>query len=676
MSDRERFWWSDPEQISEQGPINAALQWREEVLGLDLNPVVTARVSNEATTEIKNLLDAGSISLSGSNSAALFNSDLDSPKLVRIELTGGDLASFVAPEGAEIVSRSGGFEKAFESPVELFEIAETEEPSADSEKSEGVYIAIIDDGIAVANQRFRHPDGGTRVEHFLDMNYLTAPPDNLPGTVRWIAKEGVHWKKADIDRIIERCNDDESIYRAMGMWVNSNHRAPLSQQYSHGTHVLDIAAGSEWNAPIGNRPIIAVQLPSEVVEDRSGSRMADALEIAARWIANTASNNPNIQDMVVNFSFGVSAGPHDGSGSVENWLADLQKSYEGDGRRCEVVLAGGNSLQDRCVARWEPSAEPVETLNWRVQPDDRGFSTLEIWTPRAAKQGQRVQVRVAPPDGYPKQSQDSAIGHTITLHDGTDPIARVYHEQIQRPGIGDNGMEWREKITITLRGTSVEVPGPRTPAGLWHVSVKASEFAPEEMMEARIQRNDGAPGMLRRGRQSYFDHPDYEKYDDISGAAINDVQANSSIVTRGHTLSAFATGTRTIAVAGYMGSNEKPVFYSSAGPSSNPARSNTPSVAAVSDNSYVHRGVIASGNYSSTVALMAGTSVSAPAVTRKIADELETNRAKKIAGGSIGTGKGWIEVPTTSGVALSQRLGAARLKQSDVPNHRRRLEQP
>ena len=64
-------------------------------------------------------------------------------------------------------------------------------------------------------------------------------------------------------------------------------RQPLRAAVSHGTHVLDIAAGYDRRteaAQAAKRPIIAVQFPAQVAENRSDTWLPQSLKRALDWI--------------------------------------------------------------------------------------------------------------------------------------------------------------------------------------------------------------------------------------------------------------------------------------------------------------------------------------------------------------------------------------------------------
>jgi len=217
---------------------------------------------------------------------------------------------------------------------------------AESNRPEGrpldpVIIAIVDDGVGIANRRFRAAEDKTRIAHFLDLDPPGAglgPGDELLAQ-SWTAEQ-INAKLAKFP------DDDEQVYRALGLIGRRDDRQPLRAAASHGTHMLDTAAGYDLTKPadqaaLVGRPIIAVQLPTEVPEDRSDAWLPQSLKRALDWILVKADElSAQFPDrrrlpLVVNCSFGSMAGPKDGQSDLErritryvstNWVIRRSKS--------------------------------------------------------------------------------------------------------------------------------------------------------------------------------------------------------------------------------------------------------------------------------------------------------------------------------------------------------------
>jgi len=496
----------------------------------------------------------------------------------------------------------------------------------------------IDDGIGIANYRFRAAEGKTRIRHFLDLALIgkstaSAAVDELLGR---------SWKGRDIERLlVQYPRDEEQIYRALGLIdPTSELRQPLRAAVTHGTHMLDLAAGYDWNKEseqARKRPIIAVQLPTQVAENRSDTWLPQSLKRALDWILVKADElsaelssdgEPRRLPLVVNGSFGSLAGPQDGYGDVERRITQFVKTYRGNGPEdlCTFVLSVGNALQLRAAARMDVRAGHIGEIPWRVLPDDKTPSFVQLWLPKVSGEPlQQVEVSLVPPRDVPENELWSELGEAIEWKDRDEVLARIYHQRFKRPPDGS-----RECITIAIRPTTDDEEGPVVPSGLWLIKIKNTTEQLLRNIDLRVHRDD--VGMFARtgARQSYFDHPEYERFDS-SGRTINDERLDDQArddklrrngswtrVTRQGTLSTYACAEGVLAVGGYRRSDNQPAAYSSAGR----VGGRTPDLAAISEESPAIPGVLAAGTYSGSVAILSGTSVAAPQVTRALADQI------------------------------------------------------
>jgi len=537
-----------------------------------------------------------------------------------------------------------------------------------------VIVAIIDDGIGIANHRFRQGPTETRVKHFLDLALIGTP--TASGWVDDVL--GRSWKGQDIDLLLDK--HEEQVYRALGL---INHTCELRQPHraavTHGTHMLDLAAGYDWQIEgekAKHRPIIAVQLPAQVAENRSDTWLPQSLKRALDWIlvkADELSDElsvPRSSDgksrrlpLIVNGSFASMAGPQDGYSDVEERITQFLETYRGNGPKdlCTFVLSAGNSFQLRTAAEMDIPARGSGEISWRVLPDDKTPSFVQIWLPEGVgiqakdKKPQQVKVSLVPPRDAPDSPLPSQLDAAVEWKKGEHIVARIYHQRVSRP----RGS--RECITIAIRPTAEDRAGePVVPSGQWRIRIE-NTINKELGIDLRVHRDD--VGMFARtgARQSYFDDPHYERFDPDSGAPINDERRGgdpNTQVTRQGTLSTYAYAEGVIAVSGYRNSDGEPALYSSSGSdgvftaaspslsgmqarSGHPKRRGKaveglgsikppdsvygPDWAAVSEESPALSGVLAAGTYSGSVAILGGTSVAAPQVTRALAD--------KIAGG-------------------------------------------
>lgn len=181
---------------------------------------------------------------------------------------------------------------------------------------------------------------------------------------------------------------------------------PAAMRVSHGTHVMGLATGYQPGTKDNTRPIICVQLPTDLTMDVSGAQILPALGRAIDFIKIHAerfrldTNHGKRIPLVVNFSFGNFAGPHDGTGLIEAKIDhELHSTTQ---REIQVALPAGNGNLARTHAEITFTDEDTgnvrpASLDWRIQPDDRSASYVEIWMPPKENPDNLVRVRVTPP---------------------------------------------------------------------------------------------------------------------------------------------------------------------------------------------------------------------------------------------------------------------------------------
>ncbi len=299
----------------------------------------------------------------------------------------------------------------------------------------------------------------------------------------------------------------------------------------------------------------------------------------------------------------------------------------------EVVLPAGNNCLSRCHARIALPPGRSEVLPWRVLPDDRTPSELQIWLPfRPGGAGGKLDVAIASPGGVTRRIGETHGALRCWTSDA-GVYARAFY--VHRPAPTERGM-----FGLVLRPTARHRRGAAlAPCGTWTITLTNVGSAPLDAVDAWVQRDDALYGYPRRGRQSHFDRKDYARFDH-AGRPVEDDGVASCPVRRAGSINAMATGRKTmigvtkvqtIAIGGYRRRDGAIAAYSAGGPTVAPAGSALPNrpgpdALAPSEDSIVHRGVLAAGSLSGSVAAMNGTSVAAPRVARWIADELAAGR--------------------------------------------------
>ncbi len=515
-----------------------------------------------------------------------------------------------------------------------------------------VVVGVIDDGLAFAHERFRLGNGKTRLKYFL----------NQDDPAFFVLGPGIELTESRINTLLQQCEysnivDEDQLYRLVGQNL-------AARRAKHGTHVMDVACGLYPQQAHPNSPhIIGVQLPKWVTEETSGALLTAPAIYAIYYILSRAGQLASPPPpVVINLSYGIIAGPHDGTAPLERAIDQL---IAGRASPLRVVLPAGNHYLGRCHSRFDlPRATssdiPDKILQWRVQPDNKAVSFMQIWLPLKAPDGTRpeVAVRLVAPNG---EISDLVDPGGVWPPLGT-PNVRFAVYSVSLAGE-------RPRIVLALAPTTAMTAGvPTAPSGNWLVEIhnRGSTFP----VEAWVQRGDTPFGYPLWGRQSRFDDADrYIRFDLAGRLQEEDVGAGS--IRRRGTINALGTGQRAIVVGGFRRSDCAPSRYSGAGPVATPVtvlpRRTGPDAAAIADDSVVLHGVLAAGTRTGSVVAMDGTSVAAPRITRLIAEWMSSGLPSDRSALQTFAATNDACPPLTI-TAPDQRIGAGRI--GSPPTHR------
>lgn len=492
-----------------------------------------------------------------------------------------------------------------------------------------VVMGIIDDGIAFANNRFRRADGTSRVEAFWIQESI---PGDKPSNYGF----GRHLDRVGINSLIAQCThsalgNEEELYRRCGLadFTSPLHKA-AAWRIAHGTHVLDLAAG--WDPALyqDDRPIIGVQLPVASTANQSGAGLEFYVQVAIDYIIDHAASlrpphHPRLP-VVINFSYGTHAGPHDGTSMLEAFIDRLPDHVH-------VVLPAGNSLQSRCHSHYvfQQSGDSVASCV-RVQPDGLTVNTIEFWLPFAAGQptSSRVSLHVEAPDGRqgtlleaPNQSFALGIPGKEYCYATYDYVVWPTERGVFRVDIGPTAQ-------IAAPG-AIPDSSALAPSGAWTFRLENASLTSNDPVEAWIERNDRLYGYPRRGRQAYFDDPRYQRFDARGVPVVDDDPQTTCVERRDGIVNAIGTGLSPLVPGGFVRKTWEATRYSAGGPIS-PLRGTQPNpgepkpdALVVSDDSLVHSGVLGAGTRSGSTVALSGTSLACPQVARWCAEQLAQN---------------------------------------------------
>lgn len=225
----------------------------------------------------------------------------------------------------------------------------------------------------------------------------------------------------------------------------------LELHSAHGAHVLDLAAGftpdeaGEVNSEKTKVHVIAVSLPPQFFQGQGGNFLQFFAVNALRRIIEISDaiskyvyrcDNKRLPTFV-NFSFGMQAGPKDGSMDMERGIRNLllfEPPEDGDetaaldvaqdseqlsdkcqnsrsklvrrkNSRTSVIMPAGNSNLLRASARGQVTKDQPLELNVVVQPNDFTSNYIELWSDTiidaSGAQIDDLTLQICPPEGTP-----------------------------------------------------------------------------------------------------------------------------------------------------------------------------------------------------------------------------------------------------------------------------------
>ena len=498
-----------------------------------------------------------------------------------------------------------------------------------------VAIGIIDDGVAFGNARFRWKNGHKEMTRIQSVWLQEMAKTEKDGEVAI----GAVYTGSAIDTLLNQYGSEAALYRKMDL---TDHRRaghkPLAFRRSHGTFCLDIAAGGAPETASINVnplrsprqeptvPIFAVQLPTDAVADVSGATVGSYVLQGVRHIMQEADAYRSDIPLILNFSYGVLAGPKDGSHPLEMALADMIEAREGE---TTIVMSAGNSRLLRANARMTLANNGGDTLDWLIQPDDKTPNFVEIWIDgaEAADQAGRISLTLTPPGG---------LGAGTLVLDADKPALLFHNGRIiammtAQRGLGANGTRIRAFLAIGPSAARHYGRGGRAPCGRWSIGL-ANASGGDIDARLYIQRDGTPAGYPHKGRASRFDHKDaYRRSPETGNFSF---PGPDCPIQRTDTISAIATGAGTIVVGALRttedGNEVEPSHYASRGPCTTGKDIDYWAIADL----VAGGGMIASGTYSGSATIMNGTSVAAPQVVRLLAAKALGDTASKAPDGT------------------------------------------
>ncbi len=485
-------------------------------------------------------------------------------------------------------------------------------------------IAVVDFGCPFAHRQFLSagPDGKrtTRVRYLWDQdagNTARVSPPSPAATYDWwypvpkfsYGRETTSPVLSSLFASISAGGlplDEDAVY------AQAKYRT-MEERATHGAHVLDLAAG-RINPVSGNTDaaseadIIFVQLPRNTVADTSGGSMTMYVLDALRYIFDKLDDN--VEQLVINLSYGSTAGPHDGSTMLERGIDAIlrQERAKRPAQKLDLVISAGNHFLKQLHGAVDMGlGTESRTLHWQLMADDYNDNYLEIWYPKVA--AGKLTINLKSPNGNVVLT--SPLNSIATkVNADKDVQAAIIHSGDTPNGAGVLAL-------VALAPTHAH-SGEGVEHGIWTVEITANGLAEKVTVHAWVERNDPMPW---QGGQ-----PQSHLLSNTLDRQLNSDDLVTDIVKRRTTGNSLGNGELPLIVGGYAplageypspgGSRVELSPYTAAGPALNPARANWPDWIAPSDESVALPGILAAGTRSGVLVRMDGTSVAAPQFAR------------------------------------------------------------
>lgn len=515
-----------------------------------------------------------------------------------------------------------------------------------------VIVGVVDRAIALAHNRLRMADGGTRVLAAWQQNGArsgTASARDGVGLHPWLPF-GTELYQADIDQLIAKHTcpggafDETSFNVNAGLLDLSHARASrqLAGRVAHGAHVMDLAAGHDPTAAdeetLRRTRLIAVTLPDRTTIHASGAYLSyyalyAIYRITALADAIWAKNHPNeLEDapgprgypIVMNMSFGVQAGPKDMTGLFDRQLAALREIRARKGfRPFELVIPVGNDNLERVRASYALDPGAGRTMCWSVMPEDQSSNFLDIRAARVPagqiKRGGRVPVKIAVrAAGERARARAGKRDHVSTLGNN----ARIYCA-VRDIGEGFVEVHYLVCLAPTIRN---DLPCVTSAPGAWEIEIENAADV-ELDIEMTVQSDQSRLPASKTGRRSYLYSEGYRLFTDdghwrdsytYGGPGEPEDIDYAGPVWRHGTMTDTSIDREVIAAAGYRRGDGQPAKFSSTGfRKADEAARQTPSVALPAEDAVTLFGTLAAGAANGSVVAMLGTSFASALAARE-----------------------------------------------------------
>jgi len=328
----------------------------------------------------------------------------------------------------------------------------------------GTVVGVIDYGCDFAHKNFRNADGTTRLLSLWDQDGpATAASPHGYGRVH---------SAADINLALQQANP----YAALGYSpepVNPNSTG------THGTHVLDIAAGNgHGSGTPGMAPaadIIFVDVSHADIAFQGvpvvGQSFGDSLRLleALVYIFDQAGTRP----CVINISLGTNGGPHDGTTLVEQGIDSRLRAVPNRA----VTLAASNSFTDGIHAAGTVVQGQSVDLRWELLTTPTSDVELEVWYAGT----DRFTVDLVGPNGATLATVAPGAAPATLTANGT--VAALVANRLDDPNNRDNNIGIFLAADMPAGTYTVRLHGDTVTDGRYHAWIERdndfqSQFTP------------------------------------------------------------------------------------------------------------------------------------------------------------------------------------------------------
>jgi subtilisin family serine protease len=285
-------------------------------------------------------------------------------------------------------------------------------PSLNGLDGTGVIIGIVDEGCDFNHPNFK-VNNKTRLVYLWDQNGSGgAHPKNY--------EYGIEYTKSDINAALKKHDP----------YAGLNNYMP--DENSHGTHVIDIAAGNSPDtdylgvAPGADLIFVDIRRPAKqknitaeelIMGQLNTLGSSHDLVDAVKYIFEKADKEG--KPAVVNLSLAASGGAHNGTSLVESMFDDLLSKLPLEHGRA-IVIAAGNDFQRKLHTTGEVSSATPKTIKWNIPKAAKETNLdlrqeMEIWYPKETA----LKIEVLDPNENPVNDLMCRFGQFRTSDENT-----------------------------------------------------------------------------------------------------------------------------------------------------------------------------------------------------------------------------------------------------------------